>query len=86
MTTDYLILTTSTIRPSTSPPVNSAPRAPQDCNMTMAVFLPYNNIKHDGIASSILGIQLQTMWLRIDGVSEHQLETSKQAAHKMDKY
>ena len=50
--------------------------APQDFNMTMAVFPPYNNIKHDGIASSISGVQLQTMWWRIDRVSKHQLETS----------
>jgi hypothetical protein len=53
MTKDYLILTTGTIRPFTSPP-------PKILMMTMAVP-PYNNTKDGGIASSILGLQLQTM-------------------------
>ena len=50
--------------------------APQDFNMTMAVppALQYN-IKDGGIASLISGVQLQTMYWRIDGVSEHRFET-----------
>ena len=44
----------------------------------MAVFPPYlytTNTKDDGIASSILVVQLQMMYWRIDGVSVHRYET-----------
>ena len=45
--------------------------------MTMASLrLPYNNNEDGGIASSILGVQLRTMYRRIGGVSVHRYETS----------
>ena len=44
--------------------------------MTMAVRLPYTNIEDDGIASSILVVQLRTRYWWIDGVSKHRYETN----------
>ena len=69
MTTDYLILVPDRLllRP---------PPAPQDFNDDNGLRLPYNNVKDGGIASSISVVQLQTMYWRIDGVSEHRFERS----------
>ena len=60
MTTDYLILVPDRYF-----------SAPQDFNDDNGLRLPYNNVKDGGIASSISVVHLQTMYWRIDGVSEH---------------
>ena len=48
--------------------------APQDFNHDDGLSA-LNSTKDDGIASSILVVQLQMMYWRIDGVSVHRYET-----------